>query len=210
MLASHVAHPATASRTITAVLLLGLGLWGAGVAVLARQGAFLAIPMPAIALLVAMGIALPTLGYFASPAMRAYFAAVGLFPITALHVWRVPAALAFFGYGLAGQLPAPFWLLAGTGDLVAGLYACKLMLGGADDRGYLRFHLFGFADFVVAVGTGLTFTLLQDPRMAAIAVLPLALIPLFGVGISGASHLIAFDQLRRRSANAVPRARMAE
>jgi hypothetical protein len=48
-----------------------------------------------------------------------------------------------------------------------------------------------------AEGTGLTFTLLLDFRMAPIATLPLALIPLFGVGISGASHLMAFDMLRR-------------
>jgi hypothetical protein len=38
---------------------------------------------------------------------------------------------------------------------------------------------------------------LMDERMAAITTLPLALIPLFGVGISGATHLIAFDMLRK-------------
>jgi hypothetical protein len=64
---------------------------------------------------------------------------------------------------------------------------------------YRSFHRFGFADFVVAVGTGLTFTLLQDPLMALITTLPFALIPLFGVGISGASHLMAFDMLRRHT-----------
>jgi hypothetical protein len=34
--------------------------------------------------------------------------------------------------------------------------------------------------------------------MAGIQTLPLALIPLYGVGISGASHIMAFDLLRRR------------
>ena len=57
---------------------------------------------------------------------------------------------------------------------------------------------FGFADFVVAVGTGLTYTLLLDPRMNLIAELPMALIPLFGVGLSGASHIVAFDMMRHR------------
>jgi hypothetical protein len=38
--------------------------------------------------------------------------------------------------------------------------------------------------------------------MASIAAFPLALIPLFGVGVSGASHLIAFDVMRRQRANA--------
>lgn len=68
----------------------------------------------------------------------------------------------------------------------------------AKTRGrYLVFHLFGFADFVVAVGTGLTLFLQNDPLMAGIQTLPMALIPFFGVGVSGASHLMAFDLLRR-------------
>lgn len=59
------------------------------------------------------------------------------------------------------------------------------------------FHLFGFADFVVAIGTGPTLFLQNDPLMAGIQTLPMALIPFFGVGVSGASHLMAFDLLRR-------------
>jgi hypothetical protein len=54
----------------------------------------------------------------------------------------------------------------------------------------------GFADFVVAVGSGLVHTLLGDPRIGALATVPLVLIPLFGVGLSGASHLVAFWLLR--------------
>lgn len=50
----------------------------------------------------------------------------------------------------------------------------------------------------LSLGAGLTYTLLQDPRMAPIAQWPMALIPLFGVGLSGTAHLIAFDLLRKR------------
>jgi len=57
--------------------------------------------------------------------------------------------------------------------------------------------VFGFADFICAVGTGLTFTLIGDPLMATLTTLPMALIPLFGVGISGASHIVALNALRR-------------
>ena len=113
------------------------------------------------------------------------------------HTWRVPAALAFFWYGAQGQLPATFWVLAGAGDFIACSYTAYLVLQPESARRYFSFHIFGFADFVVAVGTGLTFTLLQDPRIALIAALPLALIPLWGIGISGVTHLIAFDMLRR-------------
>lgn len=62
---------------------------------------------------------------------------------------------------------------------------------------FLAFHLFGLADFVLAVGTGLAFSLADDRQMATIATFPLVMIPLFGVGVSGASHIIALDLLRR-------------
>ena len=35
--------------------------------------------------------------------------------------------------------------------------------------------------------------------MSGIQTLPMALIPFYGVGISGANHIMAFDLLRRRS-----------
>ena len=116
-----------------------------------------------------------------------------------MHAWRIPAALLFFWYGFQEKLPPLFWVLAGTGDLIAGSYAVYLAFKPETVERYRSFHRFGFADFIVAVGTGLTYTLLQDPKMALVTVLPMALIPLFGVGISGATHLIAFDMLRRGS-----------
>jgi hypothetical protein len=173
-------------------------VWATAVALAAGSGLLARLWMPAIAGLVALGILLPTLWYFAVPAARAWTDRVGLRAITAFHVWRVPAALLFFWYGFQGQLPTLFWVLAGTGDLIAGLWALAVTWRPEASRGaFARMHRFGFADFVVAVGTGLTFTLLLDPRMAQITALPLALIPLFGVGISGATHIIAFDMLRR-------------
>lgn len=189
--------PLRPDAAITAGIVAVAALWGGAVAWLAARGVFVSLYMPLIALLVAAGIALPTAAFLLIPRLRRYIEAVGLYPLTILHVWRVPAALAFFAYGLAGQLPPLFWILAGVGDLIAGGYAARLFFRPGDPRFYRRFHLFGFADFVVAVGAGLTFTLLQDPRMATIAVLPMALIPLFGVGISGASHLLAFRLMRK-------------
>jgi hypothetical protein len=55
-------------------------------------------------------------------------------------------------------------------------------------------------DFIIAVGTGLTFSLLQISMMNTIATYPVALIPLFGVPISGVSHIMALDLLARRKA----------
>lgn len=197
MTPSTIEMPPGSVRFISAGLAaIGL-IWALLVALAAQSGALSALYPPLIAPLVAAGIALPAFAYFASPTLRSYFAHIGLRPLTALHVWRIPAALLFFWYGAQGLLPPLFWILAGVGDLIAGLLAIPALRKGLDARAYGRIHGFGFFDFVVAVGTGLTFTLLQDPRMAPIRELPLALIPLFGVGLSGASHLIAFHLLSK-------------
>jgi hypothetical protein len=174
-----------------------VAIWGAAVVAGAETGFFASLYMPLIAVIVAATIILPTLIYYGWPRLQAYADSIGHRPILLFHTWRVPAALAFFWYGVHGELPTAFWVLAGSGDFIAGSYAAYLMFQPESSRRYLSFHIFGFADFVVAVGTGLTFTLLQDPRMALIATLPMALIPLWGVGISGVTHLIAFDMLRR-------------
>jgi hypothetical protein len=182
----------------TGALLLAAGaLWACAVALLAAKGFFSNLVGAPFAMVVAAGIAVPALAYFVIPPVRSFIESVGLYPLTILHTWRIPAALLFFWYGFQGQLPPWFWIPAGIGDFLVGLYATRLFFRRGDTAFYWRFHVLGFADFVIAVGSGLTHTLLMDPRMAPIALLPLALIPLFGVGISGASHLVAFDLLRR-------------
>jgi hypothetical protein len=153
--------------------------------------------LPGFALLVALGIVIPVALYFAVPAVRSTVDGVGLHRLTLMHIWRIPAALVFFYYGLRGELPSMFWILAGVGDFLAGSYATTLLWRKPSIELYRRIHWFGFADFVVAVGTGLTFTLLQDPRMLLLTTLPMALIPLFGVGLSGASHIVVLSSLAK-------------
>ena len=186
-----------ASRYVVPVLATITAVWAAAVVEGARSGFFAALDGPWIAAIVGATIAVPTLCYFAWQPLRHFVESLGHRPLMALHVWRIPAALMFFWFGARGDLPPLFWMLAGTGDFIAGGYAAYLLFQPASTRGYWSFHAFGFTDFVVAVGTGLTYTLLHDPRMAPITALPMALIPLFGVGLSGATHLIAFDMLRR-------------
>lgn len=191
------------------LLLAAAALWAATVAWLAARGALLSLVGAQYAVLVAVGIAAPTLLYAWVRSVRRTVAAAGLYWLTLLHIWRVPAALLFFWFGFRGELPPAFWIPAGVGDLLVGLYAARPLLHGGDPAYYRRFHVFGFADFVVAVGAGFAHSLIGDPRMAAVAMLPLALIPLFGVGLSGASHLAAFHLLRRASRRRADRTAMA-
>jgi hypothetical protein len=181
----------------TRVLLGVLAIWGVAVCVAAETGILSAIPPLLLAPLIALGIVIPVVAYAMSDRFRAYIAALGLRPITAFHIWRIAAALVFFWYGAHDLLPETFVRNAGWGDLIAGGLALFVVVMPENRTGYWIFHVVGFADFVVAVGTGLTLFLLNDPRMAAIQTLPMALIPLYGVGISGASHIMAFDLLRR-------------
>lgn len=200
--AASVVAPVVLPRWLVPALGMLVIAWFVAVAWAALGGSLAALHPPLIAALVAAGIVLPSLAYFSSPSLQALAMRVGLVPLTALHMWRVPAALAFYAYGLAGELPTLFWVLAGTGDLIAGIYAAGSIRAAPRPGYFKRFHIFGFADFVVAVGTGLTYTLIQDARMAPIAQWPMALIPLFGVGLSGTAHLIAFDLLRKSGPNA--------
>ncbi len=176
-----------------------LGLWAGGVAILGGLGAFAALPTAAIGVLAIAGIAAPVALYAARPGLRAHLAGLGLRGLTAFHLWRIGAAALFFEAGAEGRLPEIFVRHAAWGDLLAGLLVLPVLL--LPERGrakYWAFHTIGFADFLLAVGTGIALTLLGDPKMAAIAELPLVLIPLFGVGVSGASHIVAFHLLATR------------
>jgi hypothetical protein len=171
--------------------------WGLAVVIGAQTGFFRSLYPPFIAPIVAIGIAAPTAAYFMFPSVRRYIEGLGLRTLTLFHIWRIPAALLFFWYGSQGLLPETFVRHAAWGDLIAGCLALGIAFMPESRGAYWGFHLFGFADFVLAVGTGLAFTLANDPRMEPIRDLPMALIPLYGVGISGASHLMAFDLLIR-------------
>ena len=184
-------------RRGTRVLLGALAVWGLVVAVAAEADVYGHMPPLLIAVVIALGIVVPVVIYGMSDGFRAYIEAIGLRSLTAFHIWRIAAALLFFWYGAHNLLPETFVRNAAWGDLVAGLLALAVTLLPESRNRYLVFHLVGFADFVVALGTGLTFFLLNDPRMSGIETLPMALIPLYGVGISGASHIMAFDLLRR-------------
>lgn len=172
-------------------------LWALVVAVLGGAGVFAAAPVPAIALFVVMGAAAPLVLYAANPGFRAYLDAVPIERLTAFHVWRILAALLLWTAGADGALPPAFVRNAAWGDLAVGCAAILLLMSRRTPQRYLAFHLFGLLDFVVAVGTGLSYAVAGDPAMAAIARLPLVLIPLFGVPVSGVSHIIAIRRLLR-------------
>lgn len=185
---------------IPAGITLATIAWGAGVVVASTSGALGALAdafMPAYAGLVVLGIAVPTALYFTVASFRRAVDAIGLRRLTLFHIWRIPAGALFLYYAAIGGLPLLFAVIAGVGDVLAGLAAATLLSHEATPARLKQIHLFGSADFISAVGLGLTFTLLGDPLMVTLTTLPMALIPLFGVGLSGASHIVALNALRK-------------
>jgi hypothetical protein len=183
---------------MTRQLIYVIGIWGLGVGIASYLGLFRLFPLPWFALCVAMGIIAPLLVYWSNSTFRAYIQELHLNRLTLFHLWRIPAALAFLYYGNQHLLPETFVRHAAWGDLMAGSLVFLVLALPKNYWKYWGFHLFGLADFVLAVGTGLTFSLLHIPMMETLRTFPIALIPLFGVGISGASHLMALDILATR------------
>jgi len=201
----RAAAPATSHATLNRTVMLVLVLWAGAVLALGWLGVTTLLPTRLLPLPIALGTVLPLLVYARSAAFRAYISAVDLRTLTLFNVWRVPAALAFFYYGAQGELPTLFVRNAAWGDLIAGVLAPVVVFGFARlaairRASFVGFHLFSLADFVVAVGTGFAFSLLNDPLMGTLKALPIAIIPLFGVPVTGALSLMTLHRLLTRRA----------
>jgi hypothetical protein len=176
-------------------LVIGLLIWGLTVFALASFGFFSVIPRQTIAVLAVLGVIIPAIVYFRNKNFREYIASIGIKNLTIFHIWRIGAGFLFLFYGSQNLLPETFVNNAGYGDLAVGLLAFVLLLFPEGLAKYWVFHILGMLDFVIAVGTGLFFVLSGHSLMNNLVTLPVVLIPLFGVGISGATHIFAFDLL---------------
>lgn len=197
-MATITQSPKSLTPLITALVLA----WGAAVAFAASAGWLILVPPRLVAVIVVAGVFVPTLAYSSMPSVKHWVERFGLRRLTLFHSWRIAAAFLFFSYGAAGLLPPRFVENAGWGDLIAGLLALLVVVLPMARWRYWGMHVFGMADFVLAVGTGLYFTLSDPASMVQIRLLPLALIPMYGVALSGATHIIAFDLLRRGAGGA--------
>ena len=184
-----------------------LSTWTAFAFIASYNGWFSAIHRNFFAATVVAATAAFTLSYFLNRTVRRWAEDLGPYGMASFHIWRIGAAAVFFWYGWLGELPGVFVALAGGGDLLAGLFAAVVFILPRSHRAISAFHVFGFADFLVAVGTGITLTQIGIPTMASITELPVALIPLVGVPLSGATHVASLHLLFSRERS--PRIRAA-
>lgn len=166
--------------------------WAVTTLVAGRRGLYEHLVGPGFAAVIVLGVLLPVLVIGRTPGLRAWGRGASIEALTLLHVWRVPAALVFFEHG--DVLPETFVRNAAFGDFFVGCAAPLVVLAGGGRGKWWLFHVLGALDLVLAVGTGLTLTLLGDPGMAAIKRFPLVLVPALGVCLTGVAHAIAFDK----------------
>ncbi len=177
---------------------LALSIWAATIFVAGYYGMFTKVGRIWIPPIVLVSMTVPVWVYYRNESFRRYIWSIDLRYLTAFHLWRIPAGLWFLYCGSQNLLPEQFVNKAGYGDLAVGcLVPLILMLRHVRGK-YLVFHLFGLLDFVVAVGTGLTLTVLQVPLMENIATFPTVLIPLYGVCVTGALSIMTLDRLLRK------------
>jgi hypothetical protein len=126
-----------------------------------------------------------------------------------VHSVRV-LGLTFVLLYAAKRLPAPFALVAGWGDVAAGLLAIALLLPLRREaviprRLLLLWNVLGLADLVTAVALGATsapgpLQIFHGPPDSAImSTLPWVLIPCFLVPVLAFLHLCTFYRLRTTS-----------
>lgn len=183
------------NKNFSKLYLLWLTVWFVSIAALSFAGIFRALNLRLFAFLVVASTAALLIIYFKNQNIRRYLSTFSYKSLTILNVWRIPAGAAFLYYGWQNWLPEQFVFNAGYGDLIVGIIAPLIFLLPESIPKYVAFHIFGLLDFVVAVGTGLSLTLLETPLIENVAGFPIVLIPLFGVPITGALHIVLLHRL---------------
>src|SRR5438309_11869707 len=127
--------------------------------------------------------------------------------IVGVQLYRA-SGLIFLVLYAAGRLPGAFALPAGVGDVIVGVIAPLVGVAYArnphNTAALVRaWNVFGIADLIVAVGTGLLTSpsplqmLSFDAPNELISAFPLVMVPVFLVPLSILLHLASLKKLRQ-------------
>jgi hypothetical protein len=158
-------------------------------------------PPIALGLAVLIPIAAFGLWFRASAPFRRFALALDPRTLTFVQSWRI-VGFVFLVLYANGILPGLFAIPAGWGDVFIGITAPFVALKLADPSrrsSFLLWQALGILDLVTAVGTGAS-AFFIDPHgipTSPNTVLPLSLIPTFGVPLLLILHLISIAQARR-------------
>jgi len=172
---------------------VALTVWGACAFVAAATGAISKVPRLLLGPLLLTETVVPIFVYYLSKSFRSYISSIDLKHLTIFHLWRLLAGFTFVSYGIRHLLPETFVHTAGFGDIIVGLLVPLILILPNGLRKYIVFHIIGLLDFILALGTGIALTLARDPLITNLTSYPVILIPLIGVPVSGALHVMAID-----------------
>lgn len=192
---SPASPAATAFGTVERTMVATLTAWFLAVLGLGWLGVFGRLHHAAVGVIAVAELVGIVALYSLNRSFRAYVRSISYKHLTIFNVWRFPAGALFLYYGAHELLPPLFVQNAAWGDILAACLVPVVLMLPEGRRKYLWFQVVGFADFILAVGTGLTLNVLDTPTMSNIAELPLCVIPLFGVPITGAVHIMMLDRL---------------
>lgn len=211
---SHPAEPPSTVPSETTILVAAsIVAWFAIVAVLGARGGFVT-PSGVPPLPILLGVLTPLAVFFAayllSRTIREFVLAIDPRLMMAMQAWRF-AGLGFLALYAHGVLPGFFAWPAGLGDIAIGMTAPWLLAAlmrqpsFAASRTFVIWNLLGILDLVVALATGALGTILvagadAGVTTAAMAQMPLVLIPAFFVPVLFALHAAALLQARRLAA----------
>jgi hypothetical protein len=158
-------------------------------------------PPVALGLAVVIPIVFFLVWFANSRGFRDYVLSLDARTLTFVHSWRV-AGFVFLVLYSYGVLPGIFALPAGWGDIIIGATAALVAKWLADPehrRSFIAWQALGILDLLLAVTLGATSSLI-DPRAvptSPLTVLPLSLIPTFGVPLMIILHVICIAQARQ-------------
>lgn len=210
VLPHHAESEPDAPGGIRWVITGALSAWLLLVISLAASGAYVGPPgKPPLP--IGIGFAAPLLLFFASlrlsKSFREFALSLDLRLIVGMQAWRW-AGLGFLSLYAYKILPAVFAFPAGLGDMAIGATAPWIILalvrqpGFAASAAFIRWNVLGILDLIVAVSIGtLSATFATgspgEVSTAAMASLPLVLIPEFLVPFFLMLHTVALMQSRR-------------
>lgn len=176
-------------RRITLIVVF----WGIASFLLGYYGFFASIPRPIFGGVVVSLLIILIVVYQNNHTFHEFCNAIPLKAIALFHAWRIFAGWVFLSFN--GVLSETFINNASYGDIISGFLGLAVFAFGHTKLNYYIFNIIGLLDFVFAVGTGITLTILGDDGMSPIIQLPLIMIPLFGVPLSGFTHFISLSRL---------------
>jgi len=138
--------------------------------------------------------------FAASPKFREFALSLNPQNLTLFHSWRV-IGIVFVILEAHRMLPAAFAFPAGYGDIfigaTAGIVAAKFT-GPSHRATFIAWQLLGILDLLNAVAVGVTANLINPhgALMLPMTVLPLSLVPTFGVPLLMIVHIISIAQAR--------------